>query len=168
MSKLFTQNKQLMVHIVSEVVVVVGLAFYFNQKNKKLLAHIEDLAQRVEEQEDLLQKHDQMLRKVFDHINQQQMQQKVKAIPTLPPVNREKPKFRPKHKPRKKPVSVLKKPSVRVSFAADPVSKVSDSDTGSSSEDESDLDAEIAEELGELLGEGKDNLKKQGLVNKDA
>ena len=41
-----------MVHIVSEVVVLVGLAFYFNQKNKKLLAHIEDLAQRVEEQED--------------------------------------------------------------------------------------------------------------------
>ena len=50
-----------MVHIASEVVVLVGLTFYFNQKNKKLMRHIEDLAQRVEEQEDLLQKHEQII-----------------------------------------------------------------------------------------------------------
>ena len=61
-----------MVHILSEVVVVVGLTFYFNQKNKKLMAHIEDLAQRVEEQEDLLQKHDQIIQQLVDHIGKQQ------------------------------------------------------------------------------------------------
>ena len=158
-----------MVHIVSEVVVVVGLAFYFNQKNKKLLAHIEDLAQRIEEQEDILQKHEQMLRKVFDHINHQQ---KSVAVPTIPrEVPREVPrkvsKFRPKSRSKKSPNPILNKPSVRVSFAADPVSKVQDDDSGSSSENDSDLDAEISQELGELLGEDKDNLKKQEQLNKD-
>ena len=165
MSKLFTPNKQLMVRIVSEVVVVVGLAFYFNQKNKKLLAHIEDLAQRIEEQEDILQKHEQMLRKVFDHINHQQ---KSVAVPTIPrEVPREVSKFRPKSRSKKSPNPILNKPSVRVSFAADPVSKVQDDYSGSSSENDSDLDAEISQELGELLGEDKDNLKKQEQLNKD-
>ena len=65
MSNLISDNKQLMIHVVSEVVVLVGITFYFNQKNKTLLAHIEELAQRVEEQEDLLQKHDQIIQKII-------------------------------------------------------------------------------------------------------
>ena len=52
--KLF-DNKQL-VHIASEIVVLIGLTFYFSSKNKKLLGHIEELAQRLEEQEDNIQK----------------------------------------------------------------------------------------------------------------
>ena len=63
------ENKQ-MVHIVSEVIVLIGLTFYFNQKNKKLLNHIEDLAQRIEEQEDLLQKHENIIKKLVASINE--------------------------------------------------------------------------------------------------
>ena len=63
------ENKQ-MIHIVSEVVVLIGLTFYFNQKNKKLLNHIEDLAQRIEEQEDLLQKHETIIKKLVSSINE--------------------------------------------------------------------------------------------------
>jgi uncharacterized protein YoxC len=48
-------NKQL-IHIASEVVVLIGLTFYFSSKNKKLLGHVEELAQRLEEQEDRIQK----------------------------------------------------------------------------------------------------------------
>jgi len=51
----FLENKQL-VHIVAEVVVLVGVVFYFSSKNKKLSSHIEELAQRIEEQEDRIQK----------------------------------------------------------------------------------------------------------------
>ena len=69
MSKLLTENKQTMAHIFSEIIVIVGLTFYFHQKNKKLLAHIEDLAQRVEEQEDLLQKHDLIIKKFVGYIS---------------------------------------------------------------------------------------------------
>jgi len=53
-SKLF-DNKQL-VHIGSEIVVLLGLTFYFSSKNKKLSGHIDELAQRLEEQEDHIQK----------------------------------------------------------------------------------------------------------------
>jgi chromosome segregation ATPase len=49
------ENKQL-VHIVSEVVVLIGLTFYFSSKNKKLMGHVEELAQRIEDQEDHIQK----------------------------------------------------------------------------------------------------------------
>ena len=58
-----------MVHIVSEVIVLIGLTFYFNQKNKKLMNHIEDLAQRIEEQEDLLQKHENIIKKLVASVN---------------------------------------------------------------------------------------------------
>ena len=47
MSKLM-ENKQ-MIHIVSEIVALVGITFYFNQKNKKMLEHINDLSKKVEE-----------------------------------------------------------------------------------------------------------------------
>ena len=67
MSKLL-ENKQI-IHIASEIVILLGLTFYFNQKNKKLLGYIEDLSQRVEEQEDLLQKHEEIIKKLVEFIN---------------------------------------------------------------------------------------------------
>lgn len=48
-------NKQL-VHIVSEIAVIFGVIFYFSSKNKKLSSHIDELAQRLEQQEDIIQK----------------------------------------------------------------------------------------------------------------
>ena len=63
-------NKQLL-HIASEVVVLVGLTFYFSSKNKKLLGHVEELAQRLEEQEDKIQKLETTLQTKIDTINQQ-------------------------------------------------------------------------------------------------
>ena len=44
-------NKQL-IHIGAEIIVLLGLTFYFSSKNKKLTEHIEELAQRLEDQED--------------------------------------------------------------------------------------------------------------------
>lgn len=55
MASKFLENKQ-MIHIASEVVVLMGLTFYFSSKNKKLMGHIEELAQKVEAQEDQIQK----------------------------------------------------------------------------------------------------------------
>ena len=53
-----TNNKQL-VHIVSEVIVLLGITFYFSSQNRKLTGHIEELAQQIEEQEDRLLKLEQ-------------------------------------------------------------------------------------------------------------
>jgi uncharacterized protein YoxC len=49
------QNKQL-IHIGLEVVALCGLAMYFSNKNKKLTSHIEDLTQKIDEQEDEINK----------------------------------------------------------------------------------------------------------------
>ena len=68
MSKLL-DNKQI-IHIVSEIVIILGITFYFTQKNKKLMNHINDLTQRIEEQEDILQKHEQMITKLSDMVEE--------------------------------------------------------------------------------------------------
>jgi hypothetical protein len=60
------ENKQI-IHIASEVVVLCGLTFYFSSKNKKLMGHIEELAQRLEEQEDHIQKLEQLAQRQEEH-----------------------------------------------------------------------------------------------------
>lgn len=70
-------------HIAVEFITLCGLIFYFNQKNKSMLVHIQNLAQRVEEQEDILQKHENIISKLTNVINQlsSQLQQIEKYQP---------------------------------------------------------------------------------------
>ena len=68
----FFDNKQ-MIHIASEIVVLIGISFYFSSKNKKLLGHIEELAQRIEEQEDTIQKLESALQQVNGRFAQMEM-----------------------------------------------------------------------------------------------
>ena len=160
-----------MIHIASEIVVVIGLTFYFNQKNKKLMSHIEDLSQRIEEQEDLLQKHEQVIRKLVDFINlyqseaiqsqsnyrspPQQEQTKNKKIEIKTKSNVTKPVLS-KPEPTVVTKPVLSKPEPKVTFneviTAHPL-KLSSSreDEEEEEEDDSDLDAELSEELKELV-----------------
>ena len=160
MSKLFTVNKQLMIHIASEVVVLVGITFYFNQKNKKLVAHLEDLAQRVEEQEELLQKHDQMIKQIMEYVNRQHLHHQNKTR-TLQGSTKNKPRL--KSPPIEKKDSSNERPRtpVRVSFASpevSPTSKPVESDE-SDETDDSDLDEELEDELNDLVEDSVD-LKK--------
>ena len=62
------ENKQ-MIHIASEIVALIGITFYFSSKNKRLLKHIEHLSQRLEDQEDMLQKHEQVIQQLVHIIN---------------------------------------------------------------------------------------------------
>ena len=96
------ENKQL-VHIASEVVIAIGLTFYFNQQNKKLKGYIEDLVQRVEEQEELLQKHEQIIRKLVERINQMPV-----VPPQTAPVSHQQ-----QNPPRRTPVVAVKQESRR-------------------------------------------------------
>ena len=54
MSKLL-ENKQV-IHIVSEIVAIVGITFYFSQQNRQLRKNMEDLAYRVQSLEDAIKK----------------------------------------------------------------------------------------------------------------
>ena len=58
-----------MIHMAAEVVILLGVIIYFNQKNRKLSNQIEDLIQRVEEQEDIIQKHDQLIQTISTFLN---------------------------------------------------------------------------------------------------
>ena len=69
------ENKQQMIHIIAEIVLMIAIVFYFNQKHKKVLSLVEDLAQRVEEQEDLLQKHEEVIKKLVEGFNVLQTEQ---------------------------------------------------------------------------------------------
>jgi hypothetical protein len=64
----FMETKQI-IHIASEIVVLVALTVYFTQKNKRLSKHIQELAERLEQQEDVIQRHEQVIRRMVDIIN---------------------------------------------------------------------------------------------------
>lgn len=84
MSKIL-ENKFQIIHIVAEITTIIGLGLYFSQKNKKLLADIEILTNRLQEQEDLIQKHEKMivnLANMFDEhfvMSQQILHPKIKS-----------------------------------------------------------------------------------------
>jgi hypothetical protein len=151
------ENKQ-MIHIASEIVALIGLTFYFNQKNKKLLGHIENLAQKIEEQEDLLQKHEHVIKKMLEFMNEKDTtnthQILAKQLETTK--IRKKPPAKEVHtKPPLKVPTPSKPESTKVSFS-DQILKTTKKPTvvveseESSDSEESDLDAELAEELEEL------------------
>jgi len=56
----FSDNGK-MIHIACEAVVFMGLAFHFSQQNKKLMYHVENLSQKLEDVEAMLKKHNNLL-----------------------------------------------------------------------------------------------------------
>jgi len=68
MSKIL-ENKSFVIHIAAEIIIITGISFYFSQKNKKIMGHINDLIQRIEEQEDTIQKHEQLINNLTNALN---------------------------------------------------------------------------------------------------
>ena len=77
------ENKQI-IHIASEILVLVCVVIYNNQKHKKLLKHIEDLVQRVEDQEDIIQKHEEVIKKLVLYVNNQQQLSDTSMLKKVP------------------------------------------------------------------------------------
>ena len=148
------ENKQ-MIHIASEIIVLGGLIYYFNQKNKKLLSHIQDLSRKIEDQEGILQKHEEIIRKMSEFINQQKntstpIIEKTKKIPvkeirTITPKKSEPIKVSFKQNP-----SPIKNKIVQRVEEISSSEEEEEEEEEEKEEEESDLDAELAEELEEL------------------
>ena len=160
MSKLL-ENKQI-IHIVTEIIAAIVIIFYFSSKNKKLLGHIEDLSQRLEEQEDIIQKHELIIKQLVHVINNRGPITAVPKINNIPKSPVKEKKIIKKHisRPRvsfndNEEVNENPKPKQveRV------IEKVLEQVTEESSDDSDDIDEEIAEELDELLSE--QDLKKK-------
>jgi len=164
MSKLL-ENKQ-MIHIATEIVVLIGITFYFSSKNKKLSEYIEDLSQRLEDQEDLIQKHEQIIRQLVQAVNTQTdsvkphdvRKKKYKSKPTSQTTVSDQ------HQSPIRPVTV-RQSSIRptVSFNDNDKDsssiKIEEYSSDNDSDNDSDLDDEISDELHEL--QQQDGLKKR-------
>lgn len=162
-------SKKDIIHIATEVVILVGITFYFSSKNKKLSEHIEDLARRLEEQEDIIQKHEKIITQLVQKINSQQIapvrnQQPNSGVTVRTASNSnnsstENKLNKPNNKLEKnrqvsKPQTTerrqeIPKQQIKVSFSEDREEKIP-LKSESESENESDLDEELAEELQEL------------------
>ena len=59
-----SMNKQTMVHVASEMVVLLGVVTYFHNKTNRLNKHINLLARRLEDQSVLLEKHEELINKI--------------------------------------------------------------------------------------------------------
>ena len=180
MSKIL-ENKQI-IHIATEIVALMGIIFYFSSKNKKLLSHIEDLSQRLEEQEDLIQKHEKIIKQLVQIVNKNGTVQHTQPTqPTQPtqqsstpvahPVVRSKTKNIQKSKPlNEKNTTQSKNNNNRPLVSFNDNEEVEEKFTPkeqlqeqlSDDDDDSELDAEIADELDELEElQEDDGLKKK-------
>ena len=177
-------EKKDMIHIATEIVVLIGITFYFSSKNKKLLDHIEDLSKRLEEQEDIVQKHEKIIMQLVQTINNQNNQRTGSYISShddknniTKPAYREQQSVQPRqqHTTQKQhqthtKQSVIKQsnskkisPPIKVALEEIQQPKNSNILIEEESDDESDLDQEIAEELNDLDdgNENEDGLKKR-------
>ena len=154
MSKLL--EKKDIIHIATEIVVLIGITFYFSSKNKKLLEHIEDLSKRIEEQEDIVQKHEKIIIQLVqninnnnpDNLNRPQVRQNNNN-----PDNLNRPPNIQRSLSKKSVVSSKKVNSpIKVSFIETNQEQKNSSTLiqDDDSDDESALDEEIAEELQDL------------------
>jgi hypothetical protein len=59
-----TINKQIL-HIVVEIIVISGVIFYFSYKHKKLITRVEELSKQLEIQNEIIQKHEQIINQLI-------------------------------------------------------------------------------------------------------
>ena len=166
------QNKQI-AHVATEIVVLLGITFYFSSKNKKLLEHIEDLSQRLEDQEDSIQKHDQIIKQLVQIVNNRNVQPQQHRAP-VNSSQENHPQFHGSKPVDKKSLHVKQKKKIKsppkiyeeneeidneLHIQQNEVNKI---ELLSEDDNESALDAELAEELQELDNEQVNNsLKKE-------
>jgi len=131
-------NKQLM-HIAGELAVAAGLIFWFSSKTKKLTSHVEELTNRMDEQDEQIQKLQASVVSLNNMLSKLSRQQQQEVVRT----ERKKEKVQPENnKVKTKPVN----PPKTVSF----VNKIQPIEEEDENATDSDIDDEIRTELQEL------------------
>jgi hypothetical protein len=75
------------IHILVEVVTICGISYYFNRKLNTLTKQIEDLLLRLDDQEKIIQNHDDVLKKLISNYTYRQQQQQLVTTPPAPYTN---------------------------------------------------------------------------------
>jgi|UniRef100_A0A6C0D070 hypothetical protein len=145
MAKLF-ENKQI-IHIATEIIVIGGLTFYFNQKHNKMVKQIDELKSLIEQQNLILQKHEQIIQTLVSNFN---LSIKQKTVPVQQAVKQQtiqKPQQTIPSTPLKMNLLMFndEKPNT-MTMNIEELTEFNTSDNDSNE----DLDAEIENELKEL------------------
>ena len=61
------QNKQIL-HVFAEITILLVILFYFSQKTRKLQSYIQDIHHRLEEQDEIIRRHDELLKKIVSRL----------------------------------------------------------------------------------------------------
>ena len=136
------------IHIACEIVAFTGIVIYFYKRTKTLENQIKELATRLEEQDENIKKHEDILKKIVANMNSNKKTEPV-TVKRMVPV--------PVLVKKAEPVPVKKPQPPTVVFKTQPNLDILDSfntnETGIvelPEETEEDLDNEIQEELSEL------------------
>lgn len=81
-----SNTTQQIIHIVSEVVIIGGITAYFINKTNKLNDRIEELEMKLQEQNEIIVQHDNLLLKLLNNVNLL-IEKSSKKHHDLPPVN---------------------------------------------------------------------------------
>ena len=162
-----TDNKQQLVHIASEIVLFAGVIYYFDKKHKTLLNVLEQLVEKINEQNNIISLQDSKLNQLSETITFLSDElDKIKSNPNLlsPP----QPPPQMVHPPPQmvQPPEMVQPPTQKSKSHVIPIQpkipKVTKNNKKKPSvsfkttpppppiEEESDLDAELCEELEEL------------------
>ena len=115
------EYKQLIIHVACEVVVFGVLIFWIHKRTSSLSLQIEELTQRVDDQEEKLQNHERILKQMTEMINKRGSHSKPSSAPKTE-----------SSKPHKKPKPEKKVEETQIE------------------ETESEMDERIRDELAEL------------------
>ena len=82
------KNKEVLI-LVGEIAVVAGVCFYFSRKNKQLSTQLEILAKKFEEQQQLINKHEEIIHQLIQitqeqHASQEQLSRLLPDRPSPP------------------------------------------------------------------------------------
>lgn len=143
------ENKTLLIHVACEVVVLGVLIFWVHRKTSNLWDQIDELSQRLEDQEDKIQNHERIIKEMIQVLKQRQPT----SVQSQPPRS-----SRVSKKPHLK--SPVKKPTITKSrhnnvLVDDPVDdpvddKFDDPVDDEFDETESEMDEALKDELAEL------------------
>lgn len=76
-------NTSQVVHIVSEIVVLLSITGYFMNENRKLVSRIDSLSKKLEDQEEKLEKHDSVILDILKHLETNKPTIVVDSLPSL-------------------------------------------------------------------------------------
>ena len=64
------------IRTIIEIIVLIGVCYYFNSKHSKTFKHLEEMSQRLEDQEDMIEKQNLLIKDLSDKV-QMLMQKQV-------------------------------------------------------------------------------------------